>query len=102
MENETSNIDNNLNVTSNTINLNEILDSTIIKLNLKKEKYKNLATIWEKYILIRKEKLIKSIEKANSFLEKVDSILEEDVSEKTLAFLYLMSASNVSLNNTTI
>lgn len=93
MENETSNIDN---------NLNEILDTTLVKLNKKKEKYKNLATIWEKYILIKKDKLIKSIEKANDFLERIDTILEEDVSEKTLAFLYIMSASNVSLNNTTI
>lgn len=93
MENETSNLND---------NLNDILDSTLVKLNIKKEKYKNLATIWEKYILIKKDKLIKSIEKANDFLERIDTILEEDVSEKTLAFLYIMSASNLSLNNTTI
>ena len=93
MENETSNLND---------NLNDILDSTLVKLNIKKGKYKNLATIWEKYILIKKEKLIKSIEKANDFLERIDTILEEDVSEKTLAFLYIMSATNVSLNNTTI
>ena len=97
MENETSNLNNNLND-----NLNDILDSTLVKLNIKKGKYKNLATIWEKYILIKKEKLIKSIEKANDFLERIDTILEEDISEKTLAFLYIMSATNVSLNNTTI
>lgn len=81
------------------ISLDEKINRILLKLQEKKETHKNLATIWEKYILIKKEKVVEALKKAEIFLNKVNEILENDVSEKTLAFLYVMSMSNIDISN---
>ena len=77
----------------NNISIDELLNDVKVLLSQSRENYPVLSNVWEKYINIKIKNLIDTLYKAKNYAENVDSTLKNDISKKTLAFLYIMNNS---------
>ena len=86
-------------------NINENIDENIdekynfILEQLKKtgENYPQITDLWNKYLQLKKENFLDVLNKAEYFINNCDTLLENDISPKTIAILYLFFNNHLNV-----
>ena len=82
-------------------NIDENIDEkyNIILEQLKKsgENYPQITDLWKKYLQLKKDNFLDVLNKAQYFINNCDTLLENDISSKTIAILYLFFNNNLNV-----
>ena len=78
-------------------NIDEKYNFILEQLKKSGENYPQITDLWKKYLQLKKDNFLDVLNKAQYFINNCDTLLENDISSKTIAILYLFFNNNLNV-----
>ena len=78
-------------------NIDEKYNFILEQLKKTGENYPQITDLWKKYLQLKKENFLDVLNKAEYFINNCDTLLENDISPKTIAILYLFFNNHLNV-----